>query len=120
MNTHTPVYLQDFSSAEDVMRDFRIDAARLQDADILLAWYGGGSYDGSAFVLLRRGNDLFEVNGGHCSCYGLEDQWDEEATSPDALLKRAQANEGSAYYDSENACWTKLREIALSLGAAGA
>ena len=49
----------------------------LGNLEILLAWYGSGGYDGTAFVLCRDRitGCLFEVNGSHCSCYGLEGQW---------------------------------------------
>lgn len=31
---------------------------------------------------------LYEVNGSHCSCYGLEGQWEEEETTVEALAYR--------------------------------
>jgi hypothetical protein len=58
------------------------------DHAILFALYDGGDYDGSAFVLFERDGELFEVNGSHCSCYGLEDQWKPERTSWQALVDR--------------------------------
>jgi len=42
---------------------------------ILLASYGGASYEGDALVLFERDGKLYEVSGSHCSCNGLEDQW---------------------------------------------
>lgn len=39
--------------------------------EILLASYGTPAYEGYAFVLFRRDEHLFEVNGSHCSCYDL-------------------------------------------------
>lgn len=51
---------------------------------ILFASYGYENYSGDAFVLFERDGKLFEVNGGHCSCYGLEGQWTpEEVTLPE-------------------------------------
>lgn len=35
-------------------------------------------YDGSAYVLFEKNNKLFEVYGGHCSCFGLEGQFNPE------------------------------------------
>jgi hypothetical protein len=43
--------------------------------EILFAAYEGGSYEGDAEVLYERDGKLFEVQGGHCSCNGLEGQW---------------------------------------------
>lgn len=31
---------------------------------------------------------LYEVNAGHCSCYGLENQWTPEETNIEALKHR--------------------------------
>lgn len=83
-----PVYLENFSSAEDVIGAFEAPKDALKGAKILIAWYGYGSYCGSAFVLFERVGKLFEVNGSHCSCYGLEGNWEPEETSIEALEKR--------------------------------
>jgi hypothetical protein len=61
-----------------------------QGVEILLASYGQGSYEGDAFVLFRRDGKLYEVSGGHCSCYGLEGQWEPEETTVDALRYRVE------------------------------
>lgn len=88
------IYIGIFGKKEDVLQEFtetfyddRKDEV-LEDWDncnILFAWYGNGSYDGSAFVLFERKGLLYEVHGGHCSCYGLEGQWQPEETSVEAL-----------------------------------
>jgi len=68
--------------------------------EILLASYGTPSYEGYAFVLARKEGKLYEVNGSHCSCYGLEDQWDPEETTIEALRHRiTQGRLGSRDYD---------------------
>ena len=46
--------------------------------NILFASYGQDNYSGDAWVLFEEDGELYEVNGAHCSCYGLEGQWDEE------------------------------------------
>lgn len=58
------------------------------DDQILLAIYEYGNYEGSAFVLYEQDGKLYEVNGGHCSCNGLEGQWDPEETTWEALAMR--------------------------------
>lgn len=60
----------------------------LKGAKILVAWYGHGGYEGSSFVLYQKDGELWEVNGSHCSCGGLEDQWSPEKTSWAAIAKR--------------------------------
>lgn len=101
----TPVLLNNWADGEpkDVFQDFdgsrwaayRDDDAMPLDekpefkgAEILLASYGTPSYEGYGFVLFRRDGKLFEVNGSHCSCYGLEGQWDPEEVTVDELRHR--------------------------------
>lgn len=96
------MYVGDFEDKQDVESQFELEAGELRDAFILLAWYGGGCYDGSAFVLFERGGKLYEVNGGHCSCYGLEGQWDPEETSAEAIVHRiTQGHLGQDSYFSD-------------------
>lgn len=59
-----------------------------KDEQILFAAYGGRAYEGSALVVFEDGGKVFEVNGGHCSCNGLEGQWGAEETTWEALAKR--------------------------------
>lgn len=56
--------------------------------NILFASYGCANYEGDAFVLFEKEGKLFEVNGGHCSCYGLEGQFSPEETTLEALNHR--------------------------------
>lgn len=74
-----------FTNAEEVAANFKIPAV---DGTIVAALYGHESYEGSAIVIYVREGKLYESNGSHCSCNGLEDQWSEEETSVAALRKR--------------------------------
>lgn len=58
--------------------------------DILVAQEEYEQYEGYAFYLLREKETgkLFEVNGGHCSCYGFEGQFEPEETSVEAMKMR--------------------------------
>ena len=99
------MYLEDFSNLNDVLQAFSCSYDHVDehlkeynDINVLLAIYTYEDYDGSAFVLFERDDVLYEVNGGHCSCYGLEDQWEPEETSVEALRKRMNdGNLGSGY-----------------------
>jgi hypothetical protein len=57
--------------------------------EILFAWYDRADYSGAALVVFERDGKLYQVNGGHCSCYGLEGQWEPEETSAEVLGMRA-------------------------------
>ena len=101
------MYLGNFTNKKDVLQNFTsgadgvFPAPDLEGAKILLAWYGYGDYDGSAFVLFERDGQLYEVNGGHCSCYGLEGQWDPEETTVEVLEHRIKGGSlgKDSYYD---------------------
>lgn len=82
------VFHADFDDVSDIVRTFKIKPEDLKGAEVIFASYDGDGYSGSAFVLFRRDRQLFEVNGSHCSCHGLEDQWDPEVATKKALLFR--------------------------------
>jgi hypothetical protein len=95
------MYLHDWSETglEGMKSDFGISDADLQGVNILLASYTYRDYEGDAFVLFEKGGQLYEVNGGHCSCYGLEGQWEPEETTKESLLHRLDEGKlGRAYY----------------------
>jgi len=71
--------------------------------NILFASYGCDNYSGDAFVLLEKYGKLYEVNGSHCSCYGLEGQFEpEEATLESIEMRLIKGNLGiDDYYGNE-------------------
>ncbi len=82
------MYLGIFGCKEDVEREFQLDNKELEGAKVLYASYEYEDYSGSAFVLFERNGKLYEVNGSHCSCYGLEGQWEPEETFVEAIDRR--------------------------------
>ena len=92
------VYLADWDGGFDgqasMLDDFEVDASALDGMEVLLAYYCHESYSGSAYVLMRRvtDNQLFEVWGSLCSCYGREGQWELQETTLAAIKHRM--NEG--------------------------
>ena len=92
-----PVFLHNWKHAFDVLSSFSSSvscakykefADSLKDTTLLFCTYSFGSYDGSAWVLLTKDGKLYEVNGGHCSCYGLEGQWEPEEVTLEAIKHR--------------------------------
>lgn len=83
---------------ERMLADFEIGAETVRDDDVLLAAYGYKDYEGAALVIVQRGGEVYEVHGSHCSCYGLEGQWEEEATSWAALKERFFGEQADAYF----------------------
>lgn len=72
------------------------------DHQIIIAVYEYEDYSGDAFVLFEEDGQLYEVHGGHCSCYGLEGQWEPEPTSWDLLIDRV---EKADRWDSPLSSW---------------
>jgi hypothetical protein len=119
--------LNDWSSVERMYEDFedtwssgpRHPITDKDDIEIILASYTNENYEGDAFVLFRRKSDgkIYEVNGGHCSCYGLEGQWNPEETTVEALQHRlTNGNLGKGgWYDDSNRFATELTEALRDL-----
>lgn len=84
------VFLNSFANREDVLYEFHgvysFDSEWKKEAvlnickdiNILFASYGNDNYEGEAWVLFEKDGKLYEVHGSHCSCYGLEEQWEPE------------------------------------------
>ena len=89
-------YFGNFSSVEDIKYNFssespeykKIDDVQLEDSEVLIASYGGASYEGDAIVVFQRDGKYYEAHGSHCSCNGLEGQWFPEETTMEALVYR--------------------------------
>lgn len=82
-----PIYQDMFSSKEDIEHEFEVNLP--ENCEILFASYDVDGYDGAATVIFRINGELFEVHGSHCSCFGLEDQWEPETTSVEYFLRQA-------------------------------
>lgn len=95
------MFLHDWkdSGIKRLKEDFGITDTELEGVNILLASYENEMYSGHAFVLFEKNGKLFEVNGSHCSCYGLgenfygeQTQWEPEETTIEALRHRIAAD----------------------------
>lgn len=101
------IFIQNFTSVEDVIREYAAPADALKGATVHLAWYGYGDYCGSSLVVFEKDGKLFEVNGSHCSCNGLEDQWSPEETLWEALAMRDLSGEE----ESSNEAQAELQRL---------
>jgi hypothetical protein len=77
-----------WQNVDNMIGAFGIKPEALENALILLAKYEYECYTGDALVIYMQNGKLYEVNGGHCSCYGLEGQWEPEETTWEALAIR--------------------------------
>ena len=76
-----PVFRDGFSNELDVFGAFDVSDIDSAGVELLYAEYEHSNYEGNAFVLFRENGRLYEVNAGHCSCNGLENQWEPEETT---------------------------------------
>jgi hypothetical protein len=77
------VYYGNFTSRKDVEEEFEVKLPR--DIHIKFAHYDIDGYEGSAVVVYEQGGKLYMVEGSHCSCYGLEGQWQPAEETPATL-----------------------------------
>ena len=84
----TDVYFGSFPNAEGMLHSFEAHKNSLEGYEVLFAAYGGRSYEGKAIVVYRKGDELYEVGGSHCSCNGLEGQWTPALINREYLRKR--------------------------------
>lgn len=84
--------LEDFAEADWpwLPREEQKPPLSLAGYAVIYAVYEQDGYDGSAEVLLRHKatGDLYTVEADHCSCYGLEGQWELKRTHVDVLRAR--------------------------------
>jgi len=104
-------YLGIFGDKQDIAKEFSIGVKELDGCDILLAYYSYEDYSGEAFVLFEKDGIMYEVNGSHCSCYGLETQWKPEETCHEALMFRMEKGELGVYGSYSNKFREELQHI---------
>ena len=112
------VFLEDFKDISDIKRNFELKDKDLKGVKILLAYYAVECYEGDAFVLFEKRGKLYEVNGSHCSCYGLEGQWEPELTSREAICHRMSEGTLGLDYRKNDTFRKKLIEV-LFIGSEG-
>ena len=88
-----PLFIDRFENWDDVVSDFgpTEDGRGKEvptDVEPIIAYYTYEDYNGDAFVLYKQDGVYYEVNGTHCSCYGLENQWHPEEVVPEELANR--------------------------------
>lgn len=105
------MYYGNFNSKKDVESYF--DVYLDDNIVILLASYDIEWYEGSAYVLFYNKLDskLYEVFGSHCSCYGLEGQWEPEETSVE-LIREKLNRSGYGYAGVDEELKNIIEEIA--------
>lgn len=71
------------------MSDFEVKESEVSTAVPLFAAYDIDGCEGSATVVYIDKGKFWLVAGSHCSCYGLEGQWEPEDMPYEALVHLA-------------------------------
>lgn len=96
------MFLDYFESIDDLKNEFDITDDDLVGVEILYACYQIGSYQGSSIVFLKKDQKFFIVDAGHCSCHGLEGQWDPIETNETTLKMEIDAKSKYSYIEFES------------------
>ena len=83
----------------EVASDWSENLEKVSKYTFIAYEYSYENYEGMAFGVLERDNKLFIVEGSHCSCYGLEEQWEPEETPKEVVLKILQSQLTSRWTD---------------------
>jgi hypothetical protein len=81
----------DYGSPEYSTVTAQFNAGVIPEPAYVYAWYSYEDYSGSAIVIYKEGRKWFYVSGGHCSCHGLEGQWQPEEFKPADHFKAVKA-----------------------------
>jgi len=90
----TYLFLNDYAGStyeavvEDIVANYQVSQSFVDNYQILIAEvYRDGYEESSYFLLIEKSTGgLFEVRGGHCSCYGFEGQFEPASTSIEYLI----------------------------------
>jgi hypothetical protein len=91
---------------EEIAKDFYMSIDILEECDIICGYYNMDGYEGDHFVLFEEDGVLYWNFGSHCSCYGLEGQWDPEQVSIQELEKRVASD---YHYGAFEKCLTEVK-----------
>lgn len=81
-------YIGNWNNLSEMCADFSISSEALKNCNIFVAAYDTPAYEGYGYVLYEEDGKLYEVHGSHCSCYGLEGQFEPEETTVASIKHR--------------------------------
>lgn len=94
------MFYDGFESREDMCNQFGISDF---EGVVIYASYECEGYEGSAEVMFINRGKIYTVSGGHCSCYGLEGQWQPEEMPVETLQSIAKKGDGPYSNNIRNA-----------------
>lgn len=88
------IFLDDFwaetkkESLDIMARKFEVPVSEFRGCTFIVAQYSYEDYSGGSYCLFKKDGKLYENYGSHCSCYGLEEQWEPTEADIGAILLR--------------------------------
>jgi hypothetical protein len=102
-------YFGDFNSWSDIMTEFCVKP-ELEEPKFVFAFYDIDSYGGHASVVYSYdGINFYIIEAFHCSCYGFENQWDEDGEY--TLKEIIKMKNIFSKYSDEYEDWLKLFQL---------
>lgn len=84
-----PMFLDLFEDGKSqIASEFDYPIEELNKLHFIYAWYDCQSYSGDAYLLFIKDDKVYEIVAGHCSCYGLEGQFEPEEIPLEVLYHR--------------------------------
>lgn len=96
------IYRDQFHSIDCLKQSYRITDSHLLGVEILYAAYTESGYFGQSLVFFKKDGVFYIVDASHCSCHGLEGQWDPIETNEASLREEVLAKSKQCYKDFES------------------
>lgn len=73
---------------KDIVNNYDVEESTVNQYKLVVASLNDYGYDEDSYFLLihKVTGKLYEVNGGHCSCYGFEGQFQPEETTAEYVF----------------------------------
>ena len=87
-------YKEDFKTWKDVLENYGGECPK-KEPRFVFAEYSTGNYEGDSTVIVSNDGKNFQiVSSFHCSCYGLEGQWEPTKHKEPDIKKMMKAEWG--------------------------
>lgn len=93
-----------------VQREF--DIVKTEPEVIYAGYYDDYGYSGDAVVLYKEDGKLWYVDGGHCSCYGLEGQWDPDEVTVEQITHMIKESKYGYFANHREELLSAVKELA--------
>jgi hypothetical protein len=75
LNSIEERYFGEWGDWEDILSAFAFQK-QMKEPEVIYAYYSYEDYSGTGVVIYKLDDKYYLVEGSHCSCNGLEGQWE--------------------------------------------